>query len=93
MASTPTGQGYWLVASDGGIFAFGDAGFHGSTVGFRTSTRRLASVVRRLVEMDNPPVSLVAGSDALEWATGATRVRQGQLVEWRELSVATDGTW
>ena len=24
------GQGYWLVASDGGIFAFGDAGFFGS---------------------------------------------------------------
>ena len=23
--------GYWLVASDGGIFAYGDAGFHGST--------------------------------------------------------------
>ena len=23
--------GYWLVASDGGIFAFGDAGFFGST--------------------------------------------------------------
>jgi subtilase family serine protease len=23
--------GYWLVASDGGIFAFGQAGFHGST--------------------------------------------------------------
>ena len=22
--------GYWLVASDGGVFAFGDAGFHGS---------------------------------------------------------------
>jgi ribosomal protein L24E len=31
MASTPDGKGYWLVASDGGIFAFGDAGFHGST--------------------------------------------------------------
>jgi len=31
MASTPTGQGYWLVASDGGIFAFGDARFFGST--------------------------------------------------------------
>ena len=28
---TPTGNGYWLVASDGGIFAFGDAGFYGST--------------------------------------------------------------
>jgi hypothetical protein len=24
-------SGYWLVASDGGIFAFGDAPFHGST--------------------------------------------------------------
>ena len=31
MASTPDGGGYWLVASDGGIFNFGDAGFHGST--------------------------------------------------------------
>jgi len=31
MAPTPDGGGYWLVASDGGIFAFGDAGFHGST--------------------------------------------------------------
>ena len=30
MASTPDGGGYWLVASDGGIFAYGDAGFHGS---------------------------------------------------------------
>jgi len=26
-----SGQGYWLVASDGGIFSFGDAVFHGST--------------------------------------------------------------
>jgi ribosomal protein L24E len=27
----PKGQGYWLVASDGGIFAFADSGFFGST--------------------------------------------------------------
>ncbi len=27
----PTAGGYWLVASDGGIFAFGDAQFYGST--------------------------------------------------------------
>jgi hypothetical protein len=27
----PTTGGYWLVASDGGIFSFGDAGFYGST--------------------------------------------------------------
>ena len=33
MASTPDGKGYWLVASDGGIFTFGDAGFFGSEGG------------------------------------------------------------
>ena len=27
----PTGVGYWLVADDGGVFAFGEAGFYGST--------------------------------------------------------------
>jgi peptidoglycan hydrolase-like protein with peptidoglycan-binding domain len=31
MAATPSGQGYWIVASDGGIFSFGDATFYGST--------------------------------------------------------------
>lgn len=31
MAATPDGGGYWLVAADGGVFAFGDAQFHGST--------------------------------------------------------------
>lgn len=30
MSPTSTGLGYWLVASDGGIFDFGDAAFHGS---------------------------------------------------------------
>ena len=33
MAATPDGQGYWLVASDGGIFSYGDAGFYGSRRG------------------------------------------------------------
>ena len=31
MAATPDGKGYWLVAADGGIFDYGDAGFYGST--------------------------------------------------------------
>ena len=30
MAPTHDGRGYWLVAADGGIFAFGDATFEGS---------------------------------------------------------------
>ncbi|HVL92339.1 MAG TPA: hypothetical protein VM264_03250 [Acidimicrobiales bacterium] len=35
LAVTPSGSGYWLVASDGGIFAFGDAVFRGSTGALR----------------------------------------------------------
>ena len=30
MDSTATGKGYWMVASDGGVFAFGDAIYRGS---------------------------------------------------------------
>jgi hypothetical protein len=33
MAATPSGHGYWLVASDGGIFRFGDAASYGNAVG------------------------------------------------------------
>jgi beta-lactamase class A len=36
VASTPSGHGYWVVASDGGVFTFGDAHFYGTT-----STRQL----------------------------------------------------
>ncbi len=40
IASTPDGQGYWLVAADGGVFAFGTATFAGSMGG-----RRLAAPI------------------------------------------------
>ncbi len=33
MAATPSGDGYWMVASDGGVFSFGDAQFYGSEGG------------------------------------------------------------
>jgi hypothetical protein len=33
IAATPDGGGYWEVASDGGIFAFGDAHYYGSMGG------------------------------------------------------------
>lgn len=35
MSATASGEGYWLVASDGGIFTYGDARFLGSTGGIR----------------------------------------------------------
>jgi hypothetical protein len=31
IAPTPDGAGYWLVATDGGVFSFGSAHFYGST--------------------------------------------------------------
>ncbi|MGI8683756.1 MAG: hypothetical protein ACR2MO_01405 [Acidimicrobiales bacterium] len=31
----PSGMGYWPVAADGGVFAFGDARFAGPTGGMR----------------------------------------------------------
>jgi hypothetical protein len=33
MAAAPGGQGYWEVAADGGVFAFGAAVFQGSAAG------------------------------------------------------------
>jgi hypothetical protein len=42
--STASGKGYYLVASDGGVFAFGDARFYGSMGG-----ARLNAPVRSLV--------------------------------------------
>ena len=35
MASTIDGHGYWIVASDGGVFSYGDAHFYGSTGSIR----------------------------------------------------------
>jgi uncharacterized protein YkwD/ribosomal protein L24E len=35
IAATPSGQGYWRVASDGGVFTSGDARFYGSTGNIR----------------------------------------------------------
>jgi hypothetical protein len=35
MAGTGNGGGYWFVASDGGIFSFGQASFFGSTGAIR----------------------------------------------------------
>ena len=33
IAGTPSDGGYWLVAADGGVFAFGDAPFRGAATG------------------------------------------------------------
>jgi hypothetical protein len=48
MTATSDGNGYWLVASDGGIFAFGDAPFEGS--------EGAARLVAPMVGISAPPL-------------------------------------
>ncbi len=38
MASTPDGEGYWLVGADGGVLTYGDARFYGSESGLGVLT-------------------------------------------------------
>jgi N-acetylmuramoyl-L-alanine amidase len=45
MASSPDGNGYWLVGSDGGVFSFGDAPFKGSAAG-QSLLQPVVSMVR-----------------------------------------------
>ena len=48
MTATTDGNGYWLVAADGGIFSYGDATFYGSTGG---------------IHLNKPIVSMAATND------------------------------
>jgi hypothetical protein len=44
MAPTLDGGGYWLLAADGGVFAFGNARFYGSTGNIRLTQRIVGGV-------------------------------------------------
>ena len=37
IAASPNGKGYWLAATDGGVFSFGGAPFEGSMGGQRVN--------------------------------------------------------
>ncbi len=50
---TPSGLGYWLVASDGGVFAFGDAWFVGSIPGVLPPGTQLAAPINSMVTYGN----------------------------------------
>lgn len=45
ICATPSGNGYWICGSDGGIFTFGDAGFYGSIPGLDPPVRPNAPIV------------------------------------------------
>jgi len=54
---------------------------------------RLAKAIMKLADVEKPPVTFVAGSDAVEIATDAISLQKAQIDSWRDLSVSTDGTW
>ena len=45
---TVDGGGYWLIGSDGGVFAFGDAGFIGSLPGLGVKVSNVVGAVPTL---------------------------------------------
>jgi hypothetical protein len=61
MAATPDGRGYWLVASDGGIFSFGTAHFSGSAA----STRLTSPVVGIVPNVTGAGYSLVCADGVI----------------------------
>ncbi|HEY1733075.1 MAG TPA: hypothetical protein VGG23_01420, partial [Acidimicrobiales bacterium] len=71
---------YWLVASDGGIFSYGDASFYGSTGG----TRLDQPIVGMAATPDDKGYWLVAsdggifsyGDASFYGSTGGTRLDQ-----------------
>ncbi|TDV53694.1 oxidoreductase [Actinophytocola oryzae] len=51
---------------------------------------KVADVVLEVVELDDPPVRLLLGSDAVAFASSVERARADADERWRELSVSTD---
>lgn len=54
---------------------------------------KLAAVIIHLAGVEKPPVSFVAGSDAVETAMNVIKTREEQIDRWRDLSISTDGNW
>jgi len=79
-ADVAEGFGYWLVASDGGIFSFGDAAFHGSTGAMRLNQPIVGMAATPggggywLVASDGGIFSF--GDAAFHGSTGAMRLNQ-----------------
>jgi len=65
IAATPSGHGYWVAAADGGVFAFGDAGFQGSAAG-----RPLAAPVVGIAATPSGHGYWLVGSDGGVFAFG-----------------------
>ncbi len=95
IASTPDSGGYWLVASDGGVFSFGDARFHGSEGGVRLN-KPIVGIERTasgngywLVASDGGVFTF--GDAKFHGSTGALRLNKPII--GMATDVASDGYW
>jgi len=75
MTSTSDGGGYWLVASDGGVFAFGDAQFHGSAGSFD-----LNRPITGIISTDDDGGYLLVADDGGLFAFGTPRSTEASEV-------------
>jgi len=75
MVPTPDGRGYWLVAADGGVFTFGDAGFYGNTYTLGLTglggSRPLAAPVVGMVPAASGGGYWLLDANGTSWAFGA----------------------
>ena len=44
--ATPTGEGYFVMGADGGIFTFGDSRFHGAKPGLKDGSSAIDLAIR-----------------------------------------------
>jgi len=51
---------------------------------------KLGKVILHLADIENPPVSFIAGSDAVQWATGTLENRLKLIAAWKDLSASSD---
>ena len=92
MTAVPGQGGYWLVASDGGIFSYGNAGFYGSTGSLTLN----APVVGMAATPDGRGYWLVASDggifsygDAQFYGSAASRARAGHRRHGGDAPTAT----
>jgi len=52
--------------------------------------RKVAELVLQIAAMDNPPLRLLVGTDAVTYAAAAADARAAADATWRELSITTD---
>jgi hypothetical protein len=91
MAASHTGHGYWMVASDGGIFTFGDAPFYGSAAG---QDARILGMATGTADNYNNPLRSVTGLTPMRVDEGVDYGGSGPIYALGDgVVLSTAGNW